>query len=74
MKTVRKALACLTLVFAAIGAGTPYAYAASYDSLEGVDGLDVDHNQFFAEINKINNAWISIAGYQAKNYSALPIN
>jgi intracellular sulfur oxidation DsrE/DsrF family protein len=167
MKTVRKALACLTLVFAAIGAGTPYVYAASYDSLEGIHGLDVaydfrltdpqtaalflqlihetwldqdvmgmeepanfvvvvnggavkliaghqpefseedhvyvrqiadriakmaedgirfegclkaaeifgvDHNLFVAEINKINNAWISIAGYQAQQYAALPIN
>ena len=167
MKTVRKALACLTLVFAAVGAGTPYVYAASYASLEGVHGLDVaydfrltdpktaalflqlihetwldrdvqelkhpanfvvvvnggavkliasdqpgysaederylveiadrvaqmaadgirfegclkaaeifgvDHNRFVPEINKINNAWISIAGYQAQRYAALPIN
>lgn len=167
MKTFRKALACLTLVFAAVGAGTPYVYAASYASLEGVDGLDVaydfrltdpqtaalflqlihetwldrdvqdmeepgkfvvvvnggavrliagnqpgssaedqmylgqiaeriarmvedgirfegclkaaeifgvDHNRFVAEINKVNNAWISIAGYQANDYSAIPIN
>ncbi len=34
----------------------------------------VDDNLFFDDIEKINNAWISIAGYQAQDYSALPIN
>ena len=34
----------------------------------------VDPNLFLSSINKVNNAWISIAGYQAQQYSGLVIN
>lgn len=34
----------------------------------------VDPDLFHSDINKINNAWISIAGYQAQDYANLAIN
>jgi hypothetical protein len=33
----------------------------------------VDPNLFLGEIQKINNAWISLAGYQAQQFSMIPI-
>jgi intracellular sulfur oxidation DsrE/DsrF family protein len=42
--------------------------------LKAAQIFGVDHNLFLGDIEKINNAWISIAGYQAQRYSALPIN
>lgn len=42
--------------------------------LKAAEIFGVDHDRFFAGIHKINNAWISIAGYQAQRYAALPIN
>jgi len=42
--------------------------------LKAAEIFSVDHNLFVNEINKINNAWISIAGYQAQRFAALPIN
>lgn len=42
--------------------------------LKAAEIFGVDHNLFVDDIEKVNNAWISIAGYQAKRYAALPIN
>ena len=42
--------------------------------LKAAEIFGVDHNLFVGEIEKINNAWISIAGYQAQRYASLPIN
>jgi intracellular sulfur oxidation DsrE/DsrF family protein len=42
--------------------------------LKAAEIFGVDHNLFFDEIEKINNAWISIAGYQVQQFAALPIN
>lgn len=41
--------------------------------LKAAEIFGVDHNLFVSEIEKINNAWISIAGYQAQRFAALPI-
>ena len=42
--------------------------------LKAAEIFGVDHDLFVGEIEKINNAWVSIAGYQAQQYAALPIN
>ena len=42
--------------------------------LKAAEIFGVDHNLFINEVNKVNNAWISIAGYQAQSFAALPIN
>ena len=34
----------------------------------------INPDLFLSSINKVNNAWISIAGYQAKQYSDLVVN
>lgn len=33
----------------------------------------VDPKQFYGEVRGINNAWISIAGYQAREFSIIPV-
>ena len=35
--------------------------------------FEVDPNLFLSEIQEINNAWISLAGYQAQQFSMIPI-
>ena len=42
--------------------------------LKAAEIFGVDYNLFVSEINKVNNAWISIAGYQAQRFAALSIN
>lgn len=42
--------------------------------LKAAEIFEVDPGRFVAGINKINNAWISLAGYQAQGYSSLPID
>lgn len=42
--------------------------------LKAAELFGVDHDRFVSDIEKINNAWISIAGYQAQHYASLPIN
>jgi intracellular sulfur oxidation DsrE/DsrF family protein len=35
--------------------------------------FSVDPKLFYDEIHEINNAWISISGYQAQEYSIIPV-
>ncbi len=42
--------------------------------LKAAEIFGVDHSLFISEINKIKNAWISIAGYQAQGFAALSLN
>ena len=42
--------------------------------LKAAEIFQVDPNLFLGDIKKINNAWISLAGYQAQRFSALPID
>jgi intracellular sulfur oxidation DsrE/DsrF family protein len=42
--------------------------------LKAAEIFGVDQDLFLSEINKIGNAWISIAGYQTQRFAALSIN
>ena len=44
------------------------------DCLKAAEIFEVDPDLFLNDIRKINNAWISLAGYQAQQFSALPID
>jgi len=41
--------------------------------LKAAEIFGVDPGLFLGDINKIKNAWISLAGYQAQQFSTLPI-